>query len=87
MYKISYTMDNKLTKVVDLSGNKTKVVDLSGNKTKVKSKFSPHVTKQDFLEYKIFQRGFSTIPAWFHTNDTKADEIMTKFNELAKHYK
>ena len=77
MYKISYTMDNKLTKVVDLSGNKTKV----------KSKFSPHVTKQDFLEYRAFQRGISVMPQWFHIDDVKANEIMCNFNELLEHYK
>lgn len=70
--------------MVDTSKNL--VVDTSKNLVKTPSvQFA--VTKQNFLEYKIFQRGFSTIPAWFHTNDTKADEIMTKFNELAKHYK
>lgn len=77
-------MQNNTNTTLDTSKNL--VVDTSKNLVETPSvQFA--VTKQDFLEYTIFQRGFSTIPAWFYTNDTKADEIMTKFNELAKHYK
>ena len=70
-------MDNKLT-------NKS---DISGNEIKAKSKFIPRVTKQDFLEYKAFQRGVSVMPQWFHRDDVKADEIMSHYNEVLKYYK
>ena len=43
------------------------------------------VTEGDWVQYKAFQAG-GTMPMWFHTNDTKATEIMTKYKLLAAHY-
>ena len=69
--------------VVDTSKN---LVDDTSKNLVDTSSVQFAVTKQNFLEYKIFQRGFSTIPHWFHTDDAKAYEIMNKYNELDKHY-
>jgi hypothetical protein len=46
------------------------------------------VTKDDFIEYKAYQRcSVYGLPQWFMTDDKKASEIMNKYNELDAHYK
>ena len=44
------------------------------------------VSESEFLEYTFFQKGYRPMPAWFHTDDKKATEIMSRFNELRSHY-
>ena len=44
------------------------------------------VSRTEFAQYKAFQEGYAGMPNWFRVDDTKADEIMNRYNDLATHY-
>ena len=41
------------------------------------------VSRTEFAQYKAFQEGYAAMPNWFRVDDTKANEIMNRYNELA----
>ena len=44
------------------------------------------VSRTEFAQYKAFQEGYAAMPNWFRVDDTKANEIMNRYNDLATHY-
>ena len=44
------------------------------------------VSRTEFAQYKAFQEGYAPMPNWFRVDDTKANEIMNRYNDLATHY-
>ena len=44
------------------------------------------VSRTEFAQYKAFQEGFAGMPNWFLNDDIKANEIMSRYNELSAHY-
>ena len=44
------------------------------------------VSRTEFAQYKAFQEGFAGMPNWFLNDDIKANEIMSRYNELAEYY-
>ncbi len=44
------------------------------------------VSRTEFAQYKAFQEGYAGMPGWFRVDDTKANEIMNRYNDLATHY-
>ena len=44
------------------------------------------VSRAEFAQYKAFQEGYAAMPNWFRVDDTKANEIMNRYNDLATHY-
>ena len=44
------------------------------------------VSATQFAQYKAFQEGYAGMPSWFMDDDTKANEIMSRYNELAEYY-
>ncbi len=44
------------------------------------------VSRTEFAQYKAFQEGYAGQPYWFRHNNAKADEIMSRYNELAEYY-
>jgi len=44
------------------------------------------VSRTEFAQYRAFQEGYAGMPHWFRVDDTKANEIMNRYNDLAAHY-
>ena len=44
------------------------------------------VSRTEFAQYKAFQEGFAGMPNWFLNDDIKANEIKSRYNELAEYY-
>jgi len=51
------------------------------------TKFTPTVSEMEFWEYQTWQCwGRGPLPSWFMTDDTKARDIMSHYNEVEKYY-
>ena len=44
------------------------------------------VSQTEFAQYLAFHEGHAGMPTWFMNNDVKANEINTRYNELAAYY-
>lgn len=51
------------------------------------NKFTPTVSEMEFYQYQMWQRwGRGPMPSWFLTDDAKASDIMSHYNEVEQYY-